>query len=155
MPAIEQKAHILAYSLAQFLHLLHGVDKLVLFARPQHFRRNVFQTQPHAFVGEYRRSRPQPLDVKGKVLLVRQLVRGRHNPSRRPPHPQRRRHLCQLRQPRQARLICGLLPAKINGKPPRRQPHALALGQREGLFRAHGRDFANVKVIPGEPVPRG
>lgn len=28
------------------------------------------------------------------------------------------------------------------------------LGQREGLFRAHGRDFANVKVIPGEPVPR-
>ena len=47
------------------------------------------------------------------------------------------------------------LPAKINGKPPRRQAHTLALGQCEGLFRAHGRDFANAKVIPGKPVPRG
>ena len=154
MPAIEQKAHILAYGLAQFLHLLHSVDKLVLLARPQRFRRDVFQAQPHPFIGEHCRGRPQPLNVKGEVLLVRQLVRGRHDPSRRPPHPQRRRNLCQLRQLRQARLVCGLLPAKINGKPPRRQAHALALGQRESLFLAHGRDFANVKMIPSKPVPR-
>ena len=64
-------------------------------------------------------------------------------------------HLGQRRQLRQARLVCGLLPAKINGKSPRRQAHTLALSQREGLFRAHGRDFANAKVIPSEPVPRG
>ena len=155
MPAIEQKAHILAYGTAQFLHLLHRMDKLVPLARPQRFRRDVFQTQPHTFVGEHRRSRPQPLDVKGEVLSVRQLVRGRHNPSRRPPHPQGRRHLCQRRQLRQARLICGLLPTKINGKSPRRQPHPLALGQRESFFRAHSRNFPNAKVIPSKPVPCG
>ena len=155
MPAIEQKAHVLAYGLAQFRHLRHRVDKLVLLARPRGFRRDVFQAQPHAFVGEYGRGRPQPLDVKGEVLLIGQLVRGRHDPSRRPPHPQGRGYFGQGRQLRQARLVCGLRPAKIDGESPRRQADALALGQCEGLFRAQGRDFADAKVIPSKPVPSG